>query len=350
MNEKYNRMRKIVLNALPEIPDLITKDWIEKSLDNEYFGIWGFSFSDLSNKKFEDDIDNDILRRVNYSTKTIFPSNSPIAFNRKMIGDSDEYKSIHDDGINGEGINVAVIDYGFITVHDELKNKIVNEVTCEGECHFHGSIVSSILAGNNIGICPKSKLYFFESPYFTQVESVISSLKKIYELNNNGADIRVVNISAIMHRKSPEYEILVDKLKSQGCYVLDCKDFLRDFVSINKDFYTGECYYHFMDLNNKKVLEYLNSNIGVYNNSRVLPLHETENDYIYEGQVTNSWTIPIVSGLFALCLQIDKDITYDDFTSIARETKITNKDGKSVINPVGIINKVKQRKNNLNHL
>lgn len=344
MNEKYNRMKKIVLDNIPDIPNLITNDWLKESLNINYFNIWGFTFNDLSNKKFDDNIDKDLLRRVNYSSKTNFGNNSPIRFDSKMISDSKEYKILHEDGVNGEGVNLAVIDYGFVTFHDEIKNTIVNDVTCEGECHFHGSVVSSILAGNNIGICPKSKIYFFETPYHTQVESVISSLKKIYDLNNKGANIRVVNISAILHRQSEEFEGLVEKLRTQGCYVIDSKVFGEDFVSINKDFYSGEYYYNLIIANNEEYMKKAKSCIGVYNNTPLIPLYETENDYVYCGQVSNSWTIPVISGLFALCLQINKDLTYEEFVSIAKETKIESND-ITVINPIGIINKLKNKIN-----
>ena len=335
MNEKYERMKRIVLNSLPEIPKVITQEWIEEALKSEYFWIWGFTFCDLSNNIFDENIDPDILRRVSFSSQTIFPKNSPIKFDDKMIGDSDEFKKIHDEGINGEGINLAVIDYGFITRHDELKDKIVNEVTCEGECHFHGNVVTSILAGKNIGVCPKSKVYFFESPYDTQTESVIALLKKIYELNQNGANIRIVNISASKHRESNEFDGLVEKLKEQGCYVIDSGTFAKKFIFVNKDFYTGEIY------PNIGWEEYSKKYIGVYNNTRVIPLHETDSDYAYVGQASASWTIPIISGLFALCLQINSDLTFDEFLNLVLETKVKTDNGLEVISPLGIINDVK---------
>ncbi len=91
-------------------------------MSNNTFSIWGFSLFDISNKKFVEEIDKNILRRVSFSTKTILPKDSPIKLDSKMYEIESELINLHNQGINGEGINVAIIDFGFKFPHNEIEN------------------------------------------------------------------------------------------------------------------------------------------------------------------------------------------------------------------------------------
>lgn len=54
------------------------------------------------------------------------------------------------------------------------------------------------------------------------------------------------------------------------------------------------------------------------------------------GNTSFSWSITKVTGMFALALQVNYKLTFDEFASIARETSVNN-----VVNASGIIEKVK---------
>ena len=58
MSEDYERMKKLVTENIGEIPRVITLDWLQsKYYDNQsWFNIWGFTFADLSNHEFDNNI------------------------------------------------------------------------------------------------------------------------------------------------------------------------------------------------------------------------------------------------------------------------------------------------------
>ena len=114
---------------------------------------------------------------------------------------------------------------------------------------------------------------------------------------------------------------------------------MDNFRQVNKDYYTEELYF------NKDNYDEDNSKIAVYNNTPLIPLYETSNDYVYGGVGSNSMSIPVLSGLFTLCLQVNKNLTYDEFVELANKTRIEKNDGIKVINPIGIIEEVKHTKN-----
>ena len=237
----YEEFKKYINRSIPNIPEVITEEWLKQSLKNLLFNIWGFSFSDLSNIKFDNNISPNIIKRIPFSTETKFPTNSIIKANNKMYEIDEVIKKLHNNGITGEGINVAVIDYGFKVVHNELKDNIVSYTSFgEIESHFHGTVVSSKIVGKNLGVAPGAKLYFYEARRANQVEEVMKSLVDIYEKNKNGANIRVVNISASMHRESDKFDEIVSKLQTQNCYVIDSIIFGDKFTCINNDSITGE--------------------------------------------------------------------------------------------------------------
>ena len=75
---------------------------------------------------------------------------------------------------------------------------------------------------------------------------------------------------------------------------------------------------------------------------KMMPLVTTEHDYIYYGQATYSWAIPKLVGFFALALQIQPDLTYDEFIELAISTK-KEQNGITLFNMEGIINKLNKK-------
>ena len=327
-HEEYEKFKKYITLSMPNIPDIITEDWLKQSLKNELFINWGFSFSDLSNVVFDKNISHNVIRRVSFSTETILPTNSPIKVDNKIFEIDEAIKKLHNNGITGEGVNVAVIDYGFRVIHNELKDSIVSYTSFgEVESHFHGTVVSSKIVGKNLGVAPSAKLYFYEARSANQVEETIKSLEDIYEKNQNGANIRVVNISSSMHRESNKFDEIVSKLQTQGCYVIDSEFFGDKFTCINKDIITGDYYYSAWQEEN---IDYYKSKIAIVSGGDFIPLNYTEDGYLYCGESSYSWCIPVFSGLFILGLQVNPNLTLEEFVNIALENKTIKENGITI--------------------
>jgi hypothetical protein len=253
-----------------------------------------------------------------------------------MFHTFDDVRELHELGIDGSGVNVAVIDFAFDTVPDELKECLYKYKSCNEntDIHFHGTTVSTQLCGKELGIAPKAKLWFYGTGQGknNMLKDDLIALKDIYEQNKKGANIRIINIPGSVHRENPEFEEVYMKLLNQGCYIIDSVIFGKDFTCINQDSNTKEYYYSDWQILTKGL-------ISIPTGGKMTPLVTTESDYLYCGQSTFSWSIPILSGYFALALQVNPDLTYNEFVELAKRTKI-EKDGITLFNITGIINEL----------
>ena len=73
---EFEQTKNYMLSVLPIIPNHITEKWLVEALKNDLFKNWGFSFSDLSNCRF-DNISEETLRRISVSSYTKLPKNHP---------------------------------------------------------------------------------------------------------------------------------------------------------------------------------------------------------------------------------------------------------------------------------
>lgn len=341
---KYEDWVEVISENLPEIPKVITGEWLQQQLldRKSYFINWGFCFEDLSEHEFEDNIDASIIRKVPFSTRTIFPKNHPFHFDQSIFNTFDDVRKLHELGIDGSGVNVAIIDFTFDTVPNELQECLNNFVNCNdnAEVHFHGTTTATQFCGKNIGIAPKAKLWFYGTGQGKNniEKDDLSALKDIYEQNKKGANIRIISISSSVHRENPEFEELYKKLLEQGCYIIDSPLFGKDFTCINQDSKTGELYYSDWQVLSMDKDE-LQNKIAVSTGGKMTPLVTTKDDYLYCGQATYSWSIPVLAGYFALTLQVNPDLTYNEFLELAHKTK-KNENGITLFNINGVIDEL----------
>ena len=344
--DKYEDWKEVISKNSPQIPNYISSEWLQNNLldRKSYFRNWGFCFENLSNCKFEENINYNIIRKVPFSTKTIFPKENPFVLTKDMFLVDDNVRKLHEEGINGEGINVAVIDFAFDTIHDELKECLVYQKNCRDdyEVHFHGSTVATQLCGKNLGVAPNVNLWFYGTGQGAKriIVDNYKALKDIYEQNKKGANIKIINISGSRHRENSEYMNIYKKLLDQGCYIIDSLVFGDKFTSINQDPITKDYYYSDGQVLGMEQYKYYN-HIAIPTGGKMTPLVTTTNEYLYCGQATYSWAIPKLSGYFALALQVNNNLTYEEFEQLAIETaKKIN--GIKIFNIIGIIKKIKQ--------
>lgn len=345
---KYEDWVKVIKEDNPETPKIITNDWLKEQLLNRknYFRNWGFCFDNLSDYVFSSDIEDNIVSKVPWSTRTVFPNNHPFHFNDSIYHVEEETRNLHNQGIDGRGVNIAVIDFAFEIIPDELKECIVFHQNCkyDYEVHFHGTTVATQIAGKNLGVAPKANIFFYGTRQ-TKDNIMIDdydALCDIYEKNKKGANIKIINISASKQRENEKYNEIINKLLEQGCNVIDSLDFAEYFTSINRNPNTGKLYYSDWQEATMEDGKY-NEKIAIITGGKMTPLVTTEHDYLYCGQATYSWAIPKLTGFFALALQIQPDLTYDEFIELAISTKI-EQNGITLFNMPGIINKLTNSK------
>ena len=327
----------------------------------------------------------DLLMNATFNTNTCWPDLMPGDFNPEAIlrinkNPGMQISSLHEQGINGQGVGVAIIDYTLLTDHIEYADNLLmyREVNMDdAKAEFHGCSMASLLVGRNLGVAPKSSLYYVAVKNYDAGKNDLihnqtytaQALRGLIRLNETLTEkIRVVSISQWWSPRTKGYrEMLqaVAEAKEAGIFVVSCnlwqydpafhiqglvKDVLADpndrsayqpaswahwLEAINRnghgDFYDAEL----KGISDRKVLLIPSANIVSAGAEHTL-------DYEFNPTVNWSSTIPYVAGLYALSCQVYPAITPEVFWDIAYDTGIsTQTDGPHndarIVDPVAML-------------
>lgn len=137
-------------NPAPQTLDTSTPDLRASSLSN----------SDLSGYA-------ERLMDATFDTFTTWPDSLPSPFDPDLILELGRnpglgLKVLHDSGVTGRGVGLAVIDQPILVGHQEYADRLrVYEQLGAGErARWEGSAVLSIAAGRTVGVAPDADLYY----------------------------------------------------------------------------------------------------------------------------------------------------------------------------------------------
>ena len=133
-----------------------------------------FRGKDLSQENFSD-ISVNVLRTIEFDTETVWPGekNLPQRFNpEKLLEESKNpglgIRGLHEQGITGQGVVIAIIDQRLDINHPEYKDSIADYSeygeTEKEAVSMHGPAVASLLVGKNCGVAPGAKLVYKAVP------------------------------------------------------------------------------------------------------------------------------------------------------------------------------------------
>ena len=160
---KKNDGAKPIAQNFIRVPDFNDKT---HELDALSFVLYGdASEVDLSNA-------GDMLPCIHFNSKTKFPSTDkmPRGFSPQQVLANGKapglnIADLHAMGITGKGITVAIIDQPLNTEHIEIRDNIIHYESAgypeHIEAQFHGTAVSSLLAGKTVGVAPDAKIVYF---------------------------------------------------------------------------------------------------------------------------------------------------------------------------------------------
>ena len=277
-------------------------------------------------------------------------------------------RALHERGITGEGVNVAIIDQNLLLNHPEFSGKIAayHDTGCEqdeGVGSMHGPAVTSLLVGNTIGVAPGAKVYYAAAPSWTGDSSYYSqALYWIMEENRKLPDdekIRVVSVSAAPSGEGPAslftftknqqmWDEAVLAAQQEGILVLDCRNDPTTGV-IGPAFYNPEhpdnvslCAGGFP----KKPSRTPSWQIGAPASYRTSAeeYFEGSPSYQYTGEGGTSWAIPYAAGVLALGWQINPALESDQIVQILFDTGAMVEDGSRIIDPAAFIDAVEKTK------
>ena len=90
--------------------------------------------------------------------------------------------------------------------------------------------------------------------------------------------------------------------------------------------------------------ESVKDNINIVCSGRTIPEYCTASGYKYEVVDCFSWTIPQCVGYYALCLQINPKITFDEFSLLASNNCDIDEVGLKVLDADKLLRNVKREK------
>lgn len=271
-------------------------------------------------------------------------------------------RALHEQGITGQGVSVAIIDQELSFESPELSDRIVEYYEVEsdielGTSSMHGTAVASILAGETTGVAPGANVYYVAVP--TRIEDAAyfaDGLNWIVDKNETlpeDGKIRLVSVSGNVSgidSRFPNKELwdeAVARAQAAGILVMDCR------AGVDTGF-VEHGHYDFNDPDNIEkarngTLAYggvtgptMEGNISVPCDYRTTVEQYDAGVYYfrYAGAGGLSWGIPYAAGVLALGWQINPKLTAEEMKQLLIESAYENEYGERIVYPAAFIEMV----------
>jgi len=333
---------------------------------NPYDDIRYFAWTDESAVFEETEYNADDIITYTFNEGTVLKGNEEL---QKQIMENGKnpglgVRALHEAGITGKGVNVAIIDQNLLLNHPEFAGKIAAyyDAGCDTDPlsgSVHAPAVTSLLVGNSIGVAPDAKVYFAAAPsWLGDTKYEADALYWIIEQNKGlpeNEKIRVVSVSAAPSgpgtprtQNQHMWDEAVLAAQNEGMLVLDCR--LDSKTGI-----IGTAFYDPVNPDDVTLClagyptspEITPSDwVGVPTSYRTVAEEYTEGSpsYQYTGQGGRSWAIPYAAGVLALGWQVNPNLDNEQIINILFESCFINKDGCKIINPPAFIEAVEKTK------
>lgn len=339
------------------------------------FGV-DFRGYDLRHLEIGEDRMEDLMPG-SFNTATKWPEKLPKGFNPSEIMEIGKnpglnVRKLHEEGITGKGIGIAIIDQSLLVDHEEYKDqlRLYEEINWNNDvASMHGPAVASIAVGKTVGVAPDADLYYIAENHGELKNQVFEydftwlamSIDRILEVNKTlpmDEKIRVISITVGWGPDQKGYKKTmeaVNRAKEQGVFIVSSS--LRQTYGLN--FHgIGRSWYSNPDDPTAYVPGYWWANEFFREHSfyvdemLLVPMDGIttagpigSDGYVYYPQGGWSWSIPYIAGVYALACQVDRDITPSKFWDLALKTGDSiqiERDGKEfkferIINPVGLL-------------
>lgn len=279
---------------------------------------------------------------ITFDTQTTFPSraNLPVGFMPYRLlrinkNPGLRVERIHEKGIQGQGVSVAIIDQNILTNHREYERNLKwyeeDPYWNDKPASMHGTAAASLLVGNSIGIAPRARLFYFAAAMkykdgFLDAMPIADNLQKIIALNSKLPPSIKIRVIAILRGFDPQdngYEAFTaakNRLEKEGVAVFTTDDVYtlsRIHGADNPNvepFYCRPAYW-LEPKEYQKIYDLSNDNqdllIPTDYHTAAAPTDTADYAFYATGGLT--WGVTYVAGLYALGVQIDPSLTKDKF-------------------------------------
>ncbi len=287
-------------------------------------------------------------------------------------------KYLHELGFTGKGVGVAVIDHPLILDYRNVKEYGDRIVHYEGGVNgnsVHGPAVASMLVGKECGVAPECDIYYFtrdpevhpideEGNYTRELEA--EQIRRVIEFNKTLPDdkkIRAISLTVGWKKtkNTEDIEKACEEAKQNGIFILTTSAYRH--YDLNPISARCELDKDRNDPTNYELSTYLSSDKNLvsdkenkFKNGIMVPVDCRvyanslgNNGFAYDknGAGGMSWSVPFITGIYAMVCQIKPDITPENFVRIMNETGSNvelsideRKIDLKVLNPVGIVNAI----------
>jgi len=309
----------------------------------------------------------DLPRTLWFNQKTIWPAHltGGIDPERLLIDGMNPglgVRKLHEQGLTGKGVNVAIIDQPLLRDHPEFAGKVVAyyDVGCQSSTSMHGPAVASLLVGTKCGTAPGARVYYVAAPSWTADTAFQARALDWLVQENNKLEprnkIRVVSVSAApsgdgspFTKNTELWDSACERAEQAGMLVLDCTSH-HGFI--------GPCYYDATDPEDvtkaKAGFPSMPHMAGPSGHLLIPCSRRTTAEeyakgqfsYQYCGQGGLSWSIPYCAGILAIAWQIRPDLEPAQMRDLL--FKSAHKQGESslIINPPEFIRMVEMAPRN----
>ncbi len=249
-------------------------------------------------------------------------------------------RELHERGVTGKGVHVAIIDQPLLQGHQEYKSQLVQYTAIDCEevpPQMHGPAVASLLVGRECGVAPDAKLHFWAEPSwkrdFKYRCEAVEQIMAHNEGKPKGEQIRVVSVSKGFSREPnlARWQKVLQLAESKGIYVIHCSaNMLGVGCPVFEDRDDSNKYRLWYHAGNRPVDEPRLLYAPVDN--RTTAHWEADDAYIFWSKGGLSWGAPFIAGVAALGLQMNPELTPGTIRKHLYATGTTFNKGK-IINP-----------------
>ncbi|MFC1634098.1 S8 family serine peptidase [Planctomycetota bacterium] len=305
---------------------------------------------DLSKLDLSNSIDD--LLYASFDDRTVWPANDkmPHDFTWQKFMELGKnpglgVRRLHEKGITGRGVRVAILDQPLLVDHQEYAERVrlYEEIGLEGrtEPAMHGAAVASIAVGKTVGVAPEAELYYIGKYNFDRkgtitMRYIAQGIDRILEINEQlpkDNKIRVISISRGWGPSNDGYDDVMaacEEAKAAGIFVVSCSlDRVYGFQfhglgrhpsadpdlfeSYEPGLWWAKGFYDSARMRGS-------DRLLIPMDSRTTASPCGSDKYVFYRQGGWSWSVPYIAVVYALAAQVEPDITPERFWDLAMKT------------------------------
>ncbi len=325
---------------------------------NRFDTFWGFANVSLAHVDLRGHIE--LLEKMPFDSQTIWPDSNrmPSGFDPATLLEEGKnpglgVRSLHEQGIDGRGVTIAVIDQPLLRNHREYADRLVEYepvglLAALASPTMHGPPVSSIAVGKTCGVAPKASLrYFAVQMWVPDNKPYCYVIDKLIDFNKDkdiSQKIRVVSISTGKFRQQANFDQWQETLvraEKNGVLVVTCHPAFLQYGTLTR--IPGE--------DPDKASSYRRGRYGRKENvlhipagNRTIASHHGPDVYTYTRSGGMSWAAPYLAGLAGLAYQVNPKIDPKTIVDLWLKTATQSDTGPMIVNPVDFIEAVRELK------